>query len=118
MTGTGTAEKGSRRSRWSTFIHVHAGGQAVVGTVERQGGGDRPNSEDQSRAKAISNAPQPTLWSTDQERDKLPVAGDAERTLSDAWRDVPGRSKKVTSTPSSMATTLLTQLPDAAKLPT
>src|SRR5215216_3845981 len=34
-------------------VHVHAGGQAVVGTVETPGGGDRPKSEDQPHAKQI-----------------------------------------------------------------
>ena len=32
-------------------VHVHAGGQAVVGMVETPGGGDRPKSEDQPHAK-------------------------------------------------------------------
>jgi hypothetical protein len=70
-------------------VHVHAGGQAVVGTVETQGGGDRSKSEDQSDAKQIADAPQPTMWSADEEREPVPVAGDAERPLPDARR--PGR---------------------------
>jgi hypothetical protein len=32
-------------------VHVHSGGQAVVGTVERPGGGDHVKSEEQGRAK-------------------------------------------------------------------
>ena len=31
-------------------VHVHAGGQAVVGMVDTPGGGDRPKSEDQIKA--------------------------------------------------------------------
>jgi hypothetical protein len=69
---------------------VHAGGQAVVGMVESPRGGDQPKSEDQPRAKQIGHAPQPAVWSADKERQPLPVSGDAERPLPDAWRDVPG----------------------------
>src|SRR4029078_12387304 len=32
-------------------VHVHSGGQAVVGVVEPAGGGDRAKSEDQPHAK-------------------------------------------------------------------
>ena len=42
-------------------VHVHAGGQAVVGMVEGPGGGDRPKLEDQPRAKQIAHAPQPAV---------------------------------------------------------
>src|SRR5262245_25134487 len=40
-------------------VHVHSGGQAVVGTVETPGGGHRPKSEDQPTPKKITNAPRP-----------------------------------------------------------
>ena len=43
-------------------VHVHAGGQAVVGMVETPRGGDRTKSEDQPHAKQITNAPQPSMW--------------------------------------------------------
>ncbi len=46
-------------------VHVHAGGQAVVGMVETPGGGDRPKLEDQPHAKQITHAPQPAMWSSD-----------------------------------------------------
>ena len=36
-------------------VHVHDGGQAIVGNVE--GGGVTPKSEDQSHAKQIAHAP-------------------------------------------------------------
>src|SRR5947209_15041472 len=72
-------------------VHVHSGGQAVVGMVETPGGGDRPKSEDQPPAKQIAHAPQPAVWSADQEREPFPVTGDAERPLPDARRVVPGR---------------------------
>jgi hypothetical protein len=33
------------------------------------------------------------MWSADAEREPVPIAGDAERPLPDAWRDVAGRAK-------------------------
>jgi hypothetical protein len=74
-------------------VHVHAGGQAVVGIVEPPGGGDRAKSEEQPRAKQIAHAPQPAMRSADPAREPVPVASDAERTLPDAWGHVPGRPK-------------------------
>ena len=38
-------------------VHVHSGGQAVVGVVEPPGGGDRKKSEDQLHAQPIVHAP-------------------------------------------------------------
>jgi hypothetical protein len=74
-------------------VHVHAGGQAVVGTVEVPGGGDRAKSQEQPHAKQIAHAPQPPMWSPDKEREPVPVTSDAERPLPNAWRDVPRRSE-------------------------
>jgi hypothetical protein len=37
-----------------------------------------------------ARAPQPTVWSADKERERLPVSGNAERPLPNARRDVPG----------------------------
>jgi hypothetical protein len=74
-------------------VHVHAGGQAVVGMVESPGGGDRSKSEDQPHAKQIAHAPQPAVWSPDKEREPVPIAGDAERPLPDPWGDVAGCSE-------------------------
>ena len=72
-------------------VHVHAGGQAVVGIVETPGGGDGGKSEDQPHAKQIAHAPQPAMRSPDKEREPVPVASDAERPMPNAWRDVPRR---------------------------
>jgi hypothetical protein len=72
-------------------VHVHAGGQAVVGVVETPGGGDHAKLKDQSHA--IAHAPQPAMWRTDTERDPLPIACDAERPLPDAWRTEPWRTQ-------------------------
>lgn len=71
-------------------VHVHAGGQAVVGVVEPQGGGDRAQAEEQPHAREIADAPQPAMRSPDAEREPVPVAGDDEWSVQDAWRIVPG----------------------------
>jgi hypothetical protein len=71
-------------------VHVHPGGQAVVGTVESPGGGDRPKSEDQPHAKQIAHASQPAVWSAVEDRKLVPVAGDAERSLPNARRKISG----------------------------
>ena len=75
-------------------VHVHSGGQAVVGMLGPPGGGDQPKLEDQSHAKQIAYAPQPPMWSADKEREPVPVAGDAERPLPDARRKVRGTEGK------------------------
>lgn len=72
-------------------VHVHSGGQAVVGTVEqRPGGGHHSKPEEQPHAKQIAHAPEPPMWSADAERPAVPVASDAERPLPNARRRVPG----------------------------
>jgi len=82
-------------------VHVHAGAQAVVGLVENPGGGDRVESpgggdrvklKDQPHAKRIANAFQPSLRSADEEREGMPIAGDAERAVQDARRKVSRRT--------------------------
>lgn len=75
-------------------VHVHAGGQAVVGTIERPGGGDQTKMEEQPHAKQIAHAPEPALWGTDAERDAVPIARDGERPLPDARGKVPGRADR------------------------
>jgi hypothetical protein len=74
-------------------VHVHQGGQAVVGMVETPGGGDRAKLEDQPHAKQIAHAPQPEMWGADTEREPVPITGDAKRPLPDARRTVTRRSK-------------------------
>jgi len=79
-------------------IHVHAGGQAVVGTVERPGGGDQTKMEEQPHAKQIApeitHAPEPALRGVDTERDLVPVARDGERPLPDARGQISGRADR------------------------
>jgi hypothetical protein len=74
-------------------VHVHAGGQAVVGVVGTPGGGERLKSEEQPHAKQIAHAPEPTLPIPDAGRGALPVARDAERALPDARRQGAGRAQ-------------------------
>jgi hypothetical protein len=72
-------------------VHVHAGGQAVVGTVEVPGGGDRVKPEEQPHAKQIGHAPEPALWSPNEEREAVPIARDGEWPLPDARGNLPRR---------------------------
>ena len=74
-------------------VHVHAGGQAVVGMVGAPGGGGHPKLEEQPHAKQIEYAPLPPMWSADQERERVPIARDAERPVSTSRRRVAGRSQ-------------------------
>jgi len=74
-------------------VHVHAGGQAVVGTIERPGG-DQSKIEEQSHAKQISHAPQPALWSEDEGRAAVPIARNAERQVPDARGQGNRRAKR------------------------
>ena len=61
-------------------VHVHAGGQAIVGAVET-GGGVANGNERQPHAKAISHAPVAPLRSQDPEREPPPIAGHAEQPV-------------------------------------
>jgi hypothetical protein len=72
-------------------VHVHSGGQAIVGSVEAPGGGFTTKSKDQPHALAY--APGATMRSADTTREPVPVASDAERPLSDARGNVTGRTE-------------------------
>jgi hypothetical protein len=57
-------------------VHVHKGGQAIVGAV--QGGGAARKIEEQPRApSAITHKPGIPTRGTDPEREAVPVAGGA-----------------------------------------
>jgi hypothetical protein len=75
-------------------VHVHSGGQAVVGVVEPAGGGETTKSKDQPHAKQIAHAPEPALRCADPTREPVPVAGDAERPLPDARGAITGCSER------------------------
>lgn len=53
-------------------VHVHRGGQAIVGAVHPGGGGSR-QSEEQPHAPAITHEPCASLRSPDPEREAVPV---------------------------------------------
>jgi hypothetical protein len=55
-------------------VHVHSGGQAVVGVVEAPGGEDRAKLKDQPHA--LGYAPGEEMRSTHEERETLPVPRD------------------------------------------
>jgi len=74
-------------------VHVHSGGQAIVGTVEKSRAGQSSKSEGEHNAKQIAHAPQQAMWSADKERESVPSASDAERPMPDARRTVPGSTK-------------------------
>ena len=69
-------------------VTVQAGGQAIVGHVETPGGGTPSKSEEQPHAKQIAHAPQPPMWSSDKEREPVPVTSNAERPLPTARGNV------------------------------
>ena len=73
-------------------VHVHSGGQAVVGMVETPGG-TPSKSEEQPHAKQIAHAPQPPMWSADKEREPVPVTSNAERPLPTARGIIARRSE-------------------------
>jgi len=67
-------------------VHVHRGGQAVVGVVQTPGGGAHAKLEGQPYA--IAHTPEPPVWSADAAGASVPIARDAERTLPDARRKI------------------------------
>jgi hypothetical protein len=74
-------------------VHVHSGGQAIVGTVERPPTANSSRSENQHDARQITHAPQPAMRSPNAEREFVSSASDAERPLPYARRKIPRRSK-------------------------
>jgi|SRR5262249_12872156 len=72
-------------------VHVHQGGQAIVGNVQSPGGGFASKSKEQ--AHAIAYAPGTPLPCPDTARETVPVASDAERPLPDARRKIDRRSE-------------------------
>jgi hypothetical protein len=75
-------------------VHVHSGGQAVVGVVGTPGGGDHTKLEDRSHAAQIAYAPQPEMWCPlPDDRAAMPERSDGERPVPDARRQIEGRSE-------------------------
>jgi hypothetical protein len=73
-------------------VHVHAGGQAIVGNVSHQGGRgltkneQRPYEGGQEKPTTRAIPDSPALRSADQEREPLPVTSDKKGALSIARR--------------------------------
>src|SRR4051812_21439593 len=72
-------------------VHVHPGGQAIVGSVEAspsgsgRGGGEQKG-DGQLHAQALEHAPEPALWGPDPQPEPVSRARDAEREVSHARR--------------------------------
>src|SRR3954447_16784936 len=79
-------------------VHVHPGGQAIVGAVEASasgsgGGGGEHKGGGQPHAQALTHAPEPALRSQDPQPEPVPLARDAEREVSHARRSLTRRPK-------------------------
>jgi len=57
-------------------VHVHAGGQAIVGAVEHPGGGVPCENQEQPHASALEDASRRPLWSEDPQREPVPLTRD------------------------------------------
>ena len=58
-------------------VHVHDGGQAIVGNVAHPGVGEAKKTEEQPHAKHIADATEPSLRRADTAREPMPIARDA-----------------------------------------
>lgn len=61
-------------------VHIHAGGQAIVGNVNHSptvGGGVQPEKENQPHAKHITHAPEPTMPCQNPQGQPVPIPCDA-----------------------------------------
>ena len=78
--------RGRRDNKQTVELHIHPGGQGVVGIINslKDGG----SSESQQNAQQIAHAPQPAMRSPNAEPEFVPSAGDAERPMPDARRTV------------------------------
>ncbi len=74
-------------------VHVHSGGQAVVGVVETPAVGNSSKSEAQHNARQIAHAPQPAVRSPNPEREPVSIPSDAERPMPDARGSVAGSTE-------------------------
>jgi hypothetical protein len=58
-------------------VHVHAGGQAIVGAITPGGGGKEKSDEHAHAPSEITHEPGTPMWSQDSEREAVPVSGGA-----------------------------------------
>jgi hypothetical protein len=61
--------KGGQQRVTVEHVHVHQGGQAIVGTI--QGGGGPTRTEERAHAQQLAHAPEPPLRSPDPARDTV-----------------------------------------------
>ena len=82
--------RGRRDNKQTVELHIHPGGQGVVGIINslKDGG----SSESQQNAQQ-THAPQPAMRSPNAEPEVVPSASDAERPMPDARGDVPGSTE-------------------------
>lgn len=72
-------------------VHVHEGGQAIVGNVEAPGGGFAPKSKEQPHA--LTHAPGTPMPSPNTTRESVSVPSDEKRPMPDARRCITGRAE-------------------------
>jgi hypothetical protein len=75
-------------------VHVHSGGQAIVGAVTNAGRGGTATPIGELNDKQIADASERPMWCADPERDHVPISCDAERPLPDARWEVTGSAKR------------------------
>ena len=69
-------------------VHVHSGGQAIVGTIESPRPAHSPRYGNQCDAKQITYTPQPAMRSPNKKRQPVPSASNAKRPLPNARRKI------------------------------
>ena len=92
--------KGSQQKVTVEHVHVHAGGQAIVGNVEAgatTGAGGRATDQTADEPQgsparlahdATIGAGMPTMWGKEPSREPVPIAGNAERPVPPARRKI------------------------------
>jgi hypothetical protein len=81
--------RGGKQSMQIRHVHVHSGGQAVVGNVTnrlRAGGGGSRKNVHRAHTQAITHAPVASMRGEDEEGELVPTACDIEGTLPNARR--------------------------------
>ena len=58
-------------------VHVHSGGQAIVGAVSQGGGGHQGNEDRPHAPRSITHEPEPEMRGSHPQREPVPIAGGA-----------------------------------------
>jgi hypothetical protein len=58
-------------------VHVHQGGQAIVGAINSGGGGNEKSEEQACAPREITHEPSTPMWSPDPCREAVPIADGA-----------------------------------------